>query len=153
MTAVFPTAMETTRAAVPNEARRVFAFGAVGCVANVATSVARFIAVEVVKRHSAARREGTMIAVVWVIPVIYVAVETMRAMEPWASAKEDAASKPIRTVVAVGSAVVRRVVEIAVRADWRRTKVDTDGYLSAVCAGSSQCQRGYRDRRQGETFP
>jgi hypothetical protein len=42
--------------------------------------------------------------------VVYVAMEIIRAMKPWASADENTARKPFRPVVAVGRTAIRRGV-------------------------------------------
>jgi hypothetical protein len=48
--------------------------------------------------------------------VIYMAVKICVAVKPRAGADEDATGKPFRTVVAIGSAGIRGVVIVAVRA-------------------------------------
>jgi hypothetical protein len=48
--------------------------------------------------------------------IVYVAAKVCRAVEPRTGTNEDAASEPLRAVVAVGSAVVRSEVIVAIRA-------------------------------------
>jgi len=55
------------------------------------------------------------IAVFRVIIVIDVATEVIAAMKPWTGTDEDTTGKPFRTVVAGGSAAIRRGVIVAVR--------------------------------------
>jgi hypothetical protein len=55
------------------------------------------------------------IAVFRVIIVIYVATEVIAAMKPRTGANEDTTGKPFRTVVAGGSAAIRRGVIVPVR--------------------------------------
>jgi len=66
--------------------------------------------------------------------VIYVTLEVGSAMKPGASANEDATGKPLRTVVAVGGAVVWSDIIITIRTF--RCDSDVDVYLS-LCFGSS----------------
>lgn len=80
---------------------------------------------------------GAIIAVLRMETVIYVAMKFGRAMKPWARAKENAAGKPLRTVVAVGSAVVGRDVIVSVRTDGRNSNLN--GYLS-LGFRSSYCE-------------
>lgn len=80
---------------------------------------------------------GALIAMCGMEMVIYVAVEACRAVKPRAGANEDATGKPLRSVVAVGGAVVRRDGIVAVGTIRRNS--DVDAYLS-LCFGS-----GYRE--------
>jgi hypothetical protein len=58
---------------------------------------------------------GTVIAVLSMETVIYVAAETFSAMKPWANAKESAAGQPFpAVVVGAGCAFVGRGVIVAV---------------------------------------
>ena len=57
-------------------------------------------------------------------------------MKPLASTDEDAAHKPLRTVVAVGGAVVGSSVIVAIRAIRSDSDVDAD---FSLCFGSSCC--------------
>lgn len=72
----------------------------------------------------AATGKWTAIAEVRVVIMIDVAVEANGAAEPRSCAKKDAAYEPLRSVIAERCALVRRVIEIAVGADWR----DSDAY-------------------------
>ena len=95
-------------------------------IADVALAVARFIAVEVIEGAVAASREWSVIAVVRIVAVIHVAVEAVGPMEPGSSADEDTAVEPVRPVIAIRSTVIRRVVEITVRAGRRNADTDRD---------------------------
>jgi hypothetical protein len=70
-------------------------------VAYVATSVARFICLEVVEGCSAAARHRPVVAVIRVITVVDVAVEAVVTVKPRAGSNENSAIKPIRPVVAI----------------------------------------------------
>jgi hypothetical protein len=67
-----------------------------------------------------------MIAMLWIKAVINMAIEVVRAVKPWAGSDEDASGEPLGSVVPIWSAVVRRVVEVAVWANWRNSNIDRD---------------------------
>jgi hypothetical protein len=117
----------TTAAAISGEG--VFTARIMAGIADVASSVARLIAVEVVELLLAATRQGTVVPVVRIVAVVDMAVETGMAVEPGAGSDEHSADIPIGPIVAVGSAVVGRIVEIAVGAAGGRADVDADGNL------------------------
>jgi hypothetical protein len=92
--------------------------------ARVTEPVSHFIASEMVDVIETLRRV-TAIAMIWhraaksvmnIEVVVHVAAKVSRAVKPRAGANEDAARKPLRAVVAVGSAVVRSKVIVAIRA-------------------------------------
>ena len=97
----------------------------------MALAVAGLIGLEVIERSGAARGHRAVVAVVRVVAVIDVAVEAVWAVEPWAGTDEDATEEPVRAVVTVRSAVVRWIVEVAVRTDWRGTDIHPDCDLRA----------------------
>ena len=94
--------------------------------AGVAAAVARLVAVEVVERLSAALRERSVIAATRIVAVVDVAVEVGRAVEPMAGSDKHSVHKPIGSVVAVGRALIRRKVEVAVGTDGLYSKSDGD---------------------------
>ena len=106
----------------------VFGRGLVACVAYVALSVSRLIPMEVAERLFSALRHRSCVAVMRIVAVIDVAVEAMRTMEPWAGSNENTASEPIGPVIAIGSAVIRGIVEIPVCAG--RCHSNVNGNLS-----------------------
>jgi hypothetical protein len=75
------------------------------------------------------------ISVMHIEMVVHMAAKVSRAVEPRAGTNEDAACKPLRAVLAVGSAVKRSEVIIAIR---------TYGFViepvaeQIVCVGSSR---------------
>jgi hypothetical protein len=79
-------------------------------------------------------RIGTVVAVMWIVVVIYVAVEIVLAVEPWAGSDENAATEPLGAIVAIGGALIRRIIVVAVGANRRCS--DGDGYLGR---GSGRC--------------
>jgi hypothetical protein len=83
------------------------------------------------------------IAVFRVIIVIYVATEVIAAMKPWTGTDEDTTGKPFRTVVAGGSAAIRRGVIVSVRTFGGDSNVNADpslcirsGYHEANCGNA-----------------
>lgn len=88
----------------------------------------------------AAPGERAVIAVVGIEVVVDVAVKAYRSAEPGSRANEYAARKPLRAVIAEGRALVRRVVEIAIRADRCNSDADRDlrsGSLRGHCEEES----------------
>lgn len=84
----------------------------------------------------AASGERSPIAIVGIEVVVDVAVKAYRSAEPGARAKEHAARKPLRAVIAEGRALVWRVVEIAIRANRCNSDADRDlrrGSLRGYC--------------------
>src|SRR5580692_5774243 len=92
----------------------VFVAAVVSSVADVASSVACFIGMEVGEGPVSAAVMRSGISVVGVPAVIDVSVEATWPMEPGSGAEEDTANKPVGAVVAIGSAVLRGIVEVAV---------------------------------------
>lgn len=72
--------------------------------------------------------------------VVYMAVEVIRAMKPWAGANENTARKPFRPVVAVGSTAIRRGVIVTVGAVGGTSNVDADADLLRSYFGRSRCE-------------
>jgi hypothetical protein len=94
------------------------------------------------RRLLAARRHGTVITLAIVETMIDVSVEMVRTVEPRSRTDEYATAEPFRTVITIGSAVVRRSLVIAVRA--RRRFSDIDRHLrGCVMAGSDEKPGGY----------
>ena len=83
----------------------------------------------------ATHRVWAMIAESRIKGAVDVAAEANGAMKPWAGTEENAASEPGRTVVAERSAVIRRVVVVAVWADWFCADVHRDLYLGPEGGG------------------
>ena len=84
----------------------VLSAGLMGGVAYVASPVACLIALEMVERPRAARRQRPPISVTRVKAVVHMTIEAAMAVEPWTSPNEQAADKPIGPIVAVGRAVI-----------------------------------------------
>jgi len=119
----------------------VFAFG------YVAPSIARFVSLEVRTIVSLRRLglfatfwRGPVIAVLRMETVIHVALEVVGAMKPRANANENVPVKPLRTVVAGGSAAVRSRVIVTIGTIG--CYFDTD---LGVCSGGGSHEAGSGD--------
>jgi hypothetical protein len=111
--------------------------------AYVPLTVAGFVWLEMREGLRPAFRQRTMIAVVRIVAVIDVAVEAVRTVKPGAGTDKDSADEPVGAVVAVGGALVRCIVEVAV---WTyRSNPDTDGDLGGRHRG---CGYSTRDESQ-----
>jgi hypothetical protein len=93
-------------------------------VADVTLAIASLVAVKVIEGSFAASRHGASVAVVRVVAVVHMAVEATRSMKPRTRSKEHAAGKPIRSIVAIGRAVVRGIVIVSIRAYRGGSNVD-----------------------------
>jgi len=120
------------------------------CVAAcVAAPITHLVSAEVIEGLVSTSRKWTTVAVMWIEAVIHVAVEVVGAMEPGAGSDKDTAAEPLRPVVPVWSAVVRGVVEVAIRANRRCS--DIDGNLGGCRARDAQ-QSGNQGGK-GKEFP
>ena len=117
---------------------RVLTTGVMAGIAGMAVSIARLITAEVVELLIAARRQRSVIAMMRIEAVIDMAVETGVPMEPGTGSDEDSVGEPVGPVIAVGRALIRRIVKVPVRAD--RSYSDADGDLRG---------RGPRATKQG----
>jgi hypothetical protein len=125
------------------ESGAVFPAAIVAGVADVASSIARFIGAKPGERPLAPSREGSGVTVMRIEAVIDMAVKTARAVEPGTCADEDPAYEPVGAVIAVRGTVIRCVIEISVGADGRRSNVDGNlggrcGHAAHQCHGESR---------------
>jgi hypothetical protein len=88
-------------------------------------------------------REAAMISIMRVEVVVDVPIEIIMAVVPRTRADENAAVKPLRAVVAVGSTVVWSVVIVAVRASRLDTDADANADLGLGCWSRREAE--YRD--------
>jgi hypothetical protein len=107
----------------------VFTAAIVSGIAYVALPIPRLVGVEMVEPLFPALRQWAVVSVVRIKAVVDVAIEAARSMKPGAGSDKYPAKKPVGPVVAVGSAVVRCVIEVPIRAYRRHTNIDTDGDL------------------------
>ena len=123
---------------------------------TVAVAIARLVSVKVlggavppVTRSVAMVGIFPAVAVVRVVAIVDIAVEVFRAVKPWAGTDKDAVGKPLGTVVAVGSATVRRGLEVTVGTSGRYS--DADAHLG-LGSGSTCCNAETGDGGQGDKF-
>jgi hypothetical protein len=107
----------------------MFASAFVAGVAYVASPIPRLVCMEVVEALCPMLRQRSSIAVMRVKAVVDVAVKAAMAVKPGASSKEDPSNKPVGPIVAIRSTVIRRIVEVPVRADGGRPNVYTNRNL------------------------
>jgi len=93
----------------------------------MALPIPSLIALEVIEGLSSARRQRSFITVMRIKPVIDMTGKVGTAVEPWASPDENPTNKPIGPVIAVGRAVIWRVVKVPIWA--HRCHSNVDGYL------------------------
>ena len=113
--------MSTAAMAIPTA---VFTDSIMARFAYVASSIPRFVRVKMGERPLSTIRQRSHVSVVGIIAIVHVTIEVMTAMKPRAGSDENAASKPIRSIITIGSAVIRGIVEITVRAHRRHSNVD-----------------------------
>jgi ActR/RegA family two-component response regulator len=113
-------------AAAAVSGKSVFSATIVGSLSYVAVAVARLIGLEMIEALRTALRKRAVVAVTGIEAIVDVAVEARMAVKPGACTDEDAAHKPVGPIVPVGSAVIRRIVEVSVRANRGDANVDTD---------------------------
>ena len=138
MAASVAAASVTTTAAVSGKG--MFSATFVRSLTHVAPAVARFICREVIEALRTTLRNRSVVAVSGIVTIVYVTIEMVMTVEPGTRADEDSARKPVRAVVPVGSAVIRRIVEVAVRANRSDTYVD--GNLGRTHRGTTQECKG-----------
>lgn len=71
-----------------------------------------------------ARGQRPMIALAIVEVMIDVSIEMFRPVKPWSGSDEHAACEPLRAIVPIGGAVVRRLLVISVWTNGRRPYFD-----------------------------
>ena len=143
------TRMTTTGMATSRKSGAVFATSVMASVANMASSIPRFIRLKVVEWLHPAFRHRPFIAVTRIVAVINVAIEAMRTVEPWAGSNENPANEPVRPIVAVGSTAIRGIIEVPVWAHRRDTNVNR--HLSWCYRHTTH--QGNRERRESERLP
>jgi hypothetical protein len=117
-------------------------------------SIPHFISLKISGRCGMLRSFATMrifafVAVVGLEMIVYMTSKVLWAMKPRTGADEDATAEPVRTVVSVRSAVIRRDRVVAIRTYGSYT--DLDANLS-FCSGSTYCKEEAGDCGQSEQF-
>jgi len=104
----------------------------------------------VLRRVLAAGREAAVIALAVVEMVIHMPVEMVSAVKPRSRADKDAAVVPLRPVIPVRRALIRRSFVVAIRAF--RLRADFDRYLRRRLGRRRQEQTG-RNRHSRNKLP
>jgi hypothetical protein len=99
--------------------RAMFAAALVVGLAYMPLSIPSLIALEVPEWLCAALRHRPPVPQAGVIPVVDVAIEASRSVEPRAGANEETAIEPIRSIVAIRGAAIRGIVVISIRTSRR----------------------------------
>jgi len=120
---VVPASVATTAAV---SGKSVFPAAFVGSLAYMTVPIPRLICIEMIEALGPALWERAMVAIPGIVTVVHMAIEAGMAMEPGTRSDEDSARKPVGTVVSVGGAVIRRIVEISVRAHRSDAYVDSN---------------------------
>ena len=120
------TAGMTTAAAMTLKSAAVFTACIMTGVAYVALTVPGLVCVEVAERLFAASGHRSVVTIMRVVAVVYVAVEAARAMEPRAGSDEQSAREPVRSVIAVRRAIIRRIVKVTVWANRGNTDINSN---------------------------
>jgi hypothetical protein len=95
----------------------------------------------------AAGGEAAVIALPVVQVVIHMSVKMIPAMKPWSRSDEDAAVVPLRAVIPVRCALIRRSFVVAIRA--LRLCADFDCYLRRrLCRRQEQTDRNRHSRNK-----
>ena len=116
---------------------------------SVVASITHLVSVEVIEGPLPTLGMWTNVAVTWIEAVINVAAEVVVAVEPRAGSDEQAAVKPVGTVVPIWGAVVWGEVVVAIRANRRWS--DIDGDLGGCRARDAQ--RNGNQGGKGKNFP
>jgi hypothetical protein len=124
----------------------------------VTVSITHFISFEVIhvvemifgSGSFAAVGIRTVIAMVDIVVIIYMAIKMFRTMKPWTGTYEDAAAgKPLWTVVAIGRAGIGRVIVVTVGAHGCCADANTD---LGLCLRRSGYEAQTRDCSECKDF-
>jgi hypothetical protein len=147
--AVTTAAATSTTAAAMKSGECVFTGPIVARVAYVALPIPGLVGLEVVERLRPTPGQRSTVTVMRIKAVVDVAVETVRTVKPGACSKKYPANKPIRSVIAVGRAVIWGIVEVAIGADRRHSNVDRNLRWRRGCAA----QQSSRESRESKGSP
>jgi hypothetical protein len=93
-------------------------------VARVAAFVVGRIGLETVERLLSACRKWSVVAVMRIVAVVYMAIKPVRTVIPGAGPDEHPAGEPIGPIVAIRCTIIGRIGEVAIGAHRRDTDVD-----------------------------
>lgn len=92
----------------------------------------------------ASPRISATVAIMTIVVVVYMSPEALATAIPRAGSDEDAVREPLGPVVAIRSAVIGRIVEVAVGADWRRSDLHCDLSPSSLRRYSKEQRSEYK---------
>jgi len=88
-------------------------------------------------RTLAARRESARVSLAIVEMMVNMAVEISRAVKPGSRADKNSAGEPFRAIITVRGAIVRRLLVVTVRTNWRFANVNGN-----LCRGALRRNQG-----------
>lgn len=106
-------------------------------VAYMASPIARFVSVEMIELLFTAAGERPMVTVVRIVAVVDVAKKAAMPMKPGSGSDEQSAYKPVRPVVTIGRTVIGSVVEVPIRAHWRRSNTHSNLRCGQGCTAEN----------------
>jgi hypothetical protein len=115
----------------PISGEGVFGLSFMASFAYVTLPIPRLVCLEVVEALRPALRQRSNVTVMRVIAVVDVAEKAMMAVKPGAGSNEQPADKPVGPIVAIRSTVIRRIVEVPVRAYGSRPNIYANRNLGA----------------------
>src|SRR5580658_5456464 len=89
-------------------------------------------------RLRAAGRQGSVIALPIVELMIDMPVEMRRAVEPGSRPDKYTAREPLRAIVAIRSAVIRRNLVVSIGANWRHSDAHRNLCVRLMCGSHQQ---------------
>jgi len=104
----------------------------------------------VFRRMLSARGHRTVVPLAIVEMVVYVSIEMLLPVKPWPRADENASGKPLGPIITVWSAVIRRSLIVAVRANRRFSDADCHLLRSGVASCSKKCAGRYQENHDFE---
>ncbi len=142
-------AMSTSMPTSPIARERVLSFTVMASLAYVASAISRLVCLEVVEALRPALRQWASVTVMRIKSVVDMSVKAVMAVKPGACSNKQAANKPIRPVVAIGSTVIWGIVEVAVRTDGSRSDVYVNANLSLRhgCGAQKTSQENCKNKR------
>jgi hypothetical protein len=118
--------MRGTTTATMESRQRMLSTRRMARLPNVSVPIPSLIALEVIELLRFTSRQRPVVPVARIIPVIYVPVEASMPMEPRPCTDKHASIKPIRPVIPIRSAIIRRIVEVPIRAIRRNADPDNN---------------------------
>ena len=126
-------------------------------VKSTAMSVTHSVSMEIVEVVMlpvfSVMRIRTVIAVAWIVMVVYISMKVTGTMEPSACTDEDAVVEPLRAVIAIRRATVGSIIVIAVGADRRAPELNRDLCRTRLYTGCREDSRSRKYKEFLQTHP